>query len=418
MTIRRIGDTTVLSPYRRIGLFLLAVLFLISVTAFAAPPTLYSVTVLDGETVSVVNTSAIEPEAVLADAGVHVNEAYGDVINTSNFTPGKDGCAILVLRGVRVNVYDSDGSLHTVYASGLVSDVIRASGVDLRDGCSLNHSLADPLEEGLTIEIYGFYQVTVTVDGKTVTKTVSAPTVGNALAAMGVNLGPEDVTDPTPDTVLTKDVEVRVYRVKTAERTEEVTIPFETEYNYSDRLERNKMETVVQGVDGKKAVVYSERFVDGKLTDSTVKSEKMISEPVNEVINIGTKNEIHPSQIPSGNAISEMPVPSYVTIGAGGIPTNYRQVINAKATAYCIPGGITSTGKRAQTGYIAVDPKEIPYGTEMYIVSADGRYVYGYCIAADTGGFIHDVDWTVDLFMNSTEQCINWGRRDVIIFIL
>jgi 3D (Asp-Asp-Asp) domain-containing protein len=54
----------------------------------------------------------------------------------------------------------------------------------------------------------------------------------------------------------------------------------------------------------------------------------------------------------------------------------------------------------------------------MYIVSADGRYVYGYCIAADTGGFIHDVDWTVDLFMNSTEQCINWGRRDVIIFIL
>ena len=113
-----------------------------------------------------------------------------------------------------------------------------------------------------------------------------------------------------------------------------------------------------------------------------------------------------------------MAVPSYLTIGSDGIPTTYSSVINAKATAYCIPGGTTSTGKRAQTGYIAVDPKEIPYGTEMYIVSADGRYVYGYCIAADTGSYIYDVDWTVDLYMNSEAQCVNWGRRDVIIYVL
>ena len=110
--------------------------------------------------------------------------------------------------------------------------------------------------------------------------------------------------------------------------------------------------------------------------------------------------------------------PSYLQIGANGLPTNYKSVINAKATAYCIPGGITSTGKRAQTGYIAVDPKEIPYGTEMYIVSADGQYVYGYCIAADTGSYIYDVDWTVDLYMNSEAQCRTWGRRDIIIYVL
>ena len=108
----------------------------------------------------------------------------------------------------------------------------------------------------------------------------------------------------------------------------------------------------------------------------------------------------------------------YVLLGEDGVPASYTKVINAKATAYCIPGGITSTGKRAQTGYIAVDPKEIPYGTEMYIVSADGRYVYGYCIAADTGSYIYDVDWTVDLFMNSEAQCVNWGRRDIIIYVL
>ena len=83
-----------------------------------------------------------------------------------------------------------------------------------------------------------------------------------------------------------------------------------------------------------------------------------------------------------------------------------------------MPGGITSTGEKVRTGYIAVDPNEIPYGTEMYIVSADGKRVYGYCIAADTGGFINSTDWTVDLYMDTEQECVNWGRRDIIIYIL
>ena len=36
-------------------------------------------------------------------------------------------------------------------------------------------------------------------------------------------------------------------------------------------------------------------------------------------------------------------------------------------------------------GVIAVDPTVIPYGTKMYIESADGKYIYGYAIAGDCG---------------------------------
>jgi len=70
-------------------------------------------------------------------------------------------------------------------------------------------------------------------------------------------------------------------------------------------------------------------------------------------------------------------------------------------------------------GYVAVNPRIIPYGTRLYIVSTDGRYNYGYCIAADTGGFIY---WNnapvVDLFMNSESQCEAFGRRQVRIYVL
>ncbi|HZJ75521.1 MAG TPA: 3D domain-containing protein, partial [Clostridia bacterium] len=175
------------------------------------------------------------------------------------------------------------------------------------------------------------------------------------------------------------------------------------------------------GRNGEKSVTYEYIYINGELSDKTVAKETVTKQVVDKVVLKGTKKS---TELPRGfnvsakSAISEMAVPSYVTIGENGLPANYKKSIKAKATAYCEPGGKTSTGKRAQTGYIAVDPREIPYGTEMYIVSADGKYVYGYCIAADTGGFIYNTDWTVDLYMNSNNQCINWGRRDIIIYFL
>ena len=39
-------------------------------------------------------------------------------------------------------------------------------------------------------------------------------------------------------------------------------------------------------------------------------------------------------------------------------------------------------------GNVAVDPRIIPYGSKLFIMSADGKYVYGYGIACDTGGSV------------------------------
>ena len=77
-----------------------------------------------------------------------------------------------------------------------------------------------------------------------------------------------------------------------------------------------------------------------------------------------------------------------------------------------------ATGIYPTPGYVAVDPKEIPYGTKMYIVSADGQYVYGYAIAADTGGFIHGDRADMDLFMDTHGQCVKFGRRDIVVYFV
>ena len=417
MTVRKIGETSVHSPLKRVALLILAVVFFVSATAFAVPPVMYNVTIYDGSSVTEVLTSKNTADEILADEGIEINEEKADEVSLANFD-GKDGSAIIIRRGVEVTIESFDGSKNTVYALGTVKDALKKAEIKLKKGTALNYSADTLLEDGMTIEIYDIYKITLTVDGKTLTKKVSGKTVEDALNVLGVELKGKDFTKPALDKELKNGMEISVFRVETKKRTEEEAIPYETEYTYSDSLYRNRTRTLESGVEGTKAVVYEDTYINGELQNSAKKSEKVLEKPSRELVQVGTKVNVVTTGLPVGTPISEMAEPSYLKIGANGLPTNYRSVINAQATAYCIPGGITSTGKRAQTGYIAVDPKEIPYGTEMYIVSADGRYVYGYCIAADTGSYIYDVDWTVDLYMNSEAQCRTWGRRDIIIYVL
>lgn len=85
-----------------------------------------------------------------------------------------------------------------------------------------------------------------------------------------------------------------------------------------------------------------------------------------------------------------------------------------KTVAYT-GGGITASGmtpRRNPDGIstVAVDPNVIPYGTAMYIEG------YGYAVAADCGSGIKG--YTIDLYLNSEQECINWGVRNVNVTIL
>jgi 3D (Asp-Asp-Asp) domain-containing protein len=79
---------------------------------------------------------------------------------------------------------------------------------------------------------------------------------------------------------------------------------------------------------------------------------------------------------------------------------------------------MTATGTKARVGAIAVDPKLIPYGTRMFIVSNDGVYVYGIATAEDCGDkrFIHDT--RLDLFFNTKYECVQFGARMCDVYIL
>ncbi|MBQ5759726.1 MAG: 3D domain-containing protein [Schwartzia sp.] len=85
-----------------------------------------------------------------------------------------------------------------------------------------------------------------------------------------------------------------------------------------------------------------------------------------------------------------------------------------EATAY-LPedgtgDGITATGVPAAYGIAAVDPDVIPLGTRIFVPG------YGIALAADTGGAIEgDI---VDLCYEDYDEAIQFGRRDVDVYLL
>lgn len=94
--------------------------------------------------------------------------------------------------------------------------------------------------------------------------------------------------------------------------------------------------------------------------------------------------------------------------------STYKAIYTMEATAYT-SDNITATGTtpvRNPNGIstIAVDPSIIPLGSKVYIPG------YGEAIAADTGGVIKG--HRIDLFLNSEDECINWGRQNVTLYVL
>lgn len=87
-------------------------------------------------------------------------------------------------------------------------------------------------------------------------------------------------------------------------------------------------------------------------------------------------------------------------------------VMNATGYSAYDPGNgqYTANGTFLRKGLVAVDPNVIPLGSRLYIPG------YGYAIADDTGGAIRGNK--IDLAFDSHGEALQFGRRDVTVYII
>ena len=383
-------------------------------TAFAATTESYTVDIYDGSEVTRVETSKTDAKTIVAEAEISITE--NDKLILDDFIVGTQS-KIIICRESNIKFTDENGNTTTLRFAGRVSEFYEQYGVVLSDSLVSGVDLNTICYDGMEIFVLTAYGVTVNADGETANVQSTAKSVGGLLEELGITLGPDDEVEPGVDTALSNGLTVNVLRVEYTTYEKEVTVPFTKKTQYSSSMQKGSSKITQNGVNGTKSVVYKDKVVNGVVQNTTVESEEEILAPVPQITTVGTRTSGNSKVIRNSAPISELTMPSKYSIGENGVPTSYKYTIKGKAAAYCIPGGITSTGKRVKPGYIAVNPKQIPYGTEMYIVSDDG-VVYGYAIAADTGGFAKQGKFVVDLYMNSTAQCYSWGARNVTIYVL
>ncbi len=252
--------------------------------------------------------------------------------------------------------------------------------------------------------------VTVTADGKTKTLTPESGTVADALDEAAVFLGEDDKVVPGLKTALKDGLEIVVTRIEFVERVELESIPFESEEELTTALDEGKKEKKQAGADGIRERVFCDKVVDGIVESSKELRSSVVSEPTNEIWLVGKKKNA-PITKPAG-----------VVTDASGKPQNYKSCLTGVATAYTSDRGnagtVTASGLPAQVGVVAVNPDIIPLGTKLYIASPDGSVVYGYAIAGDTGGAMYSGEALVDLFYDTYDECIQFGRRTMNVYIL
>ena len=387
-----------------------------TITVFAAAAT-YKVTVNEaGKKAFTVSTRADSVEKFIEDNADALSLGKYDYLDSSAFVAGED-CTVTVLRAQAIKVIDN-GEIYYLNGAGPAAQMLEKHGRALGSFDEINLADDEFVSSDKPLEIKRSFGVTVIADGKSNDIEIASGTVADAVKRAGITMGEDDETDPAVDTVLTNGMEITVLRVEYKERIETETIPFDTVTRRTPDLYIDQTKVSVEGVDGEKIVTYRDKYVNGELESSETAQEKIIKEMVTQVVLKGRVPRVNAIKLKSGlTPISELPVPSYVKLDSKGLPTKYKRIVDGTAKAYYGDKG-TASGRKPMPGHIAVDPKQFPYGTELYIVSLDGKYIYGYCIAADTGGFVKTNGCTVDLFMNTIEECYAWGHRGVRIYVL
>lgn len=134
--------------------------------------------------------------------------------------------------------------------------------------------------------------VTVSVDGKTTTVNIAKGKVFDALKLASVDLTEGDMVYPIKGADI-KDLRagttITVTRVDRETLTEEVTVPFKTEYVEDGNMYEGEEEITQYGVDGKEVRTYKVTYHDGRVISNRLIATEEIEDAQTQIIHVGVK---------------------------------------------------------------------------------------------------------------------------------
>ena len=274
--------------------------------------------------------------------------------------------------------------------------------------------------------------ITITIENDQKKLTTFRSTVGEVLEDQHITVGPGDILNKGTEEKIKDDLEITLNRQKKVEpivlqtkrvfekdfsrlaavlpkkdpvlvveknEVKKIKLAYSTQVIPNPKLEKGITKIVQKGKPGEKKITLRVTYENGKVVSRKIAAISITKNPVNTVAMQGTKNHISTSR---------------------GGRMMFTRAFEANASAYWAGScgkkkgaggyGRTASGKKVKKGIVAVDPRVIPLGTWLYIEG------YGVALAADTGSAIKGR--TVDVAFESEEQCMNFGRKAVKVYIL
>ena len=289
----------------------------------------------------------------------------------------------------------------------------------------LSHDTDNAIIDGSEITITKAVPISISYEGKVLTTVTSMPTVSEALLETGMMPGENDIVSPECSTKVTEGMSISITSVTNDEVIEFEYIDFDTKKIDDKTLEKGKTKVTQEGKKGKIQVSYEITYKNDKQESKKEISRKTISEPVDKIIAVGTKEAAKATASPKATSTPQKTVTPKKSEAAKPAQASENNTINGlsyskkmtmTATAYSAfnsKGGYakTATGMTAKKGVVAVDKSVIPLGTRLYIEG------YGEAIAADVGGAVKGN--IIDLCFEDTNANLRkFGRQKVQVYIL
>ena len=253
--------------------------------------------------------------------------------------------------------------------------------------------------------------VTVRRGGETITATAQAETVEQFLSRMDIIPGPLEMVGielMEGSVALTISDHLTVYE-RVTEQAEHGTV-----YRSTPDLPKGQERVARKGVDGQHTAIYEQTWVSGQLVTSQY-VEEISSTAVDEIVEQGTAVTSVDADDKVVNVTTNADGSGYLTFASGGT-MKFSKAVQVTATAYTAGyDGVdhtTATGTFVHKGVAAVDKRVFPLGSDLYVMAKGMEY--GLTKAEDTGM----KGQKIDLYLESYQQCIQFGRRSATVYLL
>lgn len=310
--------------------------------------------------------------------------------------------------GMRSVTVHMDGqTVQFLTRESTVGEFLARSGIELSAEDELSADQSALLWDGMELTLTRAFPVAVESQSFVTLLKLTGGTVGRALDLAGVKVGVEDEVskqrfeDVVPGMKI-QHIDVEISYPSDARDNlvplyyREVTIKDDTMYNYKDSV------VVQEGANGTKEVTRRVITKNGVVVSRTIVDQRVIEPAVDEIVRVGTKVHYQTKYVGEWRTYNRRNIEKPKD-GVNG----WKKITVSAVTGYCT-GTRTATGTKPKLGTIAVNPKLIPYYSQIYVPG------YGYGTALDTGAFRNytgEKANAIDLWFNTLAEARRWGRK-------